>query len=85
MLAVQTKPEKVTGEELKNAAKPRDIIVARHKKVTSYNDNGDEITKTQISYVNISKKVNESKKLIKTDSAAEKLAQLEKIFTKKEN
>lgn len=60
---------------------PQDIIAKRAKKIIEY-QNGARIERTVYTEVNITRMVNETKKLVKTDTATEKLAEIEKIFTK---
>lgn len=81
MLQVLCKPKlkRFTKEE---ATTNTDIIVTRYTQKTTYNKDGSYTVKREPQQVNITKKMNESKKLIKKDTAAEKLAELEKIFTK---
>lgn len=61
--------------------KPKDIIVKRVSYVIEYDEEGNEIKKRKETLVNITKKINETKKLIKTNTAEEKLAAFEKICT----
>lgn len=65
-----------------NAVQYRDIIVKKHKKVVTYDEKGIMTVERIPTLVNISKLVNESKKLIKINTAEEKLAELEKIMSK---
>lgn len=83
MLQVLCKPKlyRPTAEEIKTDQN-RDIIVTKYQNQTVYNEDGSFTVKRIPTKVNITKKINESKKLIKKDTAAEKLAELEKIFTK---
>jgi predicted ATP-dependent endonuclease of OLD family len=60
---------------------PQDIIVKRVSYVTEYDEEGNEIKKRKEKLVNITKKINETKKLIKTNTAEEKLAAFDKICT----
>lgn len=62
--------------------KPKDIIVVKYETKTDYDQSGNMTVKRVPKKVNVTKMVNESKKLIKRNNAAETLAQLEKIFTK---
>ena len=71
---------KINLKETKNFVK--DIIITKYEKKTTYSDQGDMIIRRIPVKVNITKKVNETAKLIKEQTAAEKLAELEKIFTK---
>lgn len=60
----------------------KDIIITKFKKETKYNDDGSETIIRIPVKVNITKKVNETAQIIKEQTATEKLAELEKIFTK---
>lgn len=60
----------------------KDIIITKYKNETTYNEDGSRTEKRVPVKVNITKKVNETAKLVKEQTAAEKLAELEKIFTK---
>lgn len=60
-----------------------DIIITKYEKKIDYNENGEKIEKRIPYKVNITKKINETAKLIKEQTAQEKLAELEKIFTSK--
>lgn len=71
----------LTKEEEK-AFDPKDIIVTKHQTQIIYNKDGSYTTKRIPKLVNVTKKVNESKKLIKRDAAMEKLKELEEIYTK---
>ena len=71
---------KVNLKETKNIVK--DVIITKYEKKTTYNEEGDMIIKRIPVKVNITKKVNETAKIIKEQTAAEKLADIEKIFTK---
>ena len=62
---------------------PKDIIITKYEEKTTYNEEGDRITKRIPVKVNITKKVNATAKLIKEKTAQEKLAELEKIFSTK--
>lgn len=59
----------------------KDIIVTKTIDVEEEKEDGTKIIKKQKTKVNITKKVNETAKLIKNKSAEEKLAELEKVFT----
>ena len=62
--------------------KQKDIIITKYKNETTYNEDGSKTVKRVPVMVNITKKVNETAKLVKEQTATEKLAELEKIFTK---
>ena len=59
----------------------KDIIVTKTIDVEEEKEDGTRIIKKQKTKVNITKKVNETAKLIKNKTAEEKLAELEKVFT----
>lgn len=62
---------------------PNTEVIVQKKQVTTEEDkNGNTITKTSYKEVNITKLVNETKKIIKQNSAEEKLKELEKVFSK---
>ena len=87
MLSIYKKPKmkRLTKEEIKehqNAAKIKDVIVKKYNEVETYTEEGDKLTRRVPKEVNVTKLVNETKKLVKNASAEEKLAELEKIFTK---
>lgn len=84
MLEVEKKKKgyhRPSKEERKNY-KHKDIIVTKHEQVIEYDENGNQTIKRIPCQINLTKKTNESKKLIKTYSAEQKLEELEKIFTK---
>ena len=83
MLRVEQKPKvkTFTDEEIRRLTN-EDIIVTKYTAQTVYNDDESYTVKKIPKKVNLTKKINESKKLIKKDTAAEKLAELEKIFTR---
>lgn len=62
-------------------AKRTDIIVTKFEKKTEVQEDGTIITKTIPKNVNITKLVNETKKLVKRDLAQEKLNELKSIYT----
>lgn len=78
MLEIERKPEKPKLYQVEQ----RDIIITKYKETTIYNEDGSILTKKEPVQVNITKKVNETKKMIKNYTAEEKLAELEKVFTK---
>lgn len=63
-------------------AQIEDIIITKYEKQTIYDEEGNKIEKRIPVKVNITRKVNESAKLIKEYKAEEKLAEIEKISTK---
>ena len=62
--------------------KKKDIIITRYTTTTEYDKNRNQIIKRIPKQVNITKVVNESKKLLKRQNAEKTLAELEKYFTK---
>lgn len=62
--------------------KKQDIVITKTKIETIENEDGSTTLKRIPVKVNITKKVNETKKMIKNYTAEEKIAELEKIFTK---
>lgn len=61
----------------------RDIIVVKTEYEETENAQGERVLKRKTSKVNVSKKVNETAKVVREKSAAERLAEMEKFF--KEN
>lgn len=59
--------------------KRRDIIIYKVSYEETYNEKNEKITKRIETPFNVTKKVNESAKLIKVYTAQEKLKELEKI------
>lgn len=87
MLNIYKKPKekRLTKEEMKElqeAGKVKDVIVTRYTEVETVNENGEKVIKRKANEINVTKLVNETKKLVKNATAEEKLAELEKIFTK---
>lgn len=76
-------PNIVLDKKKTDKLKGREIIVNKVSWETEVAENGDIIKKRKIKKVNITKKINEEKKLIKNNQAEEKLAELEKIFNEK--
>lgn len=70
----------VFNEEMRKKLKGRDIIVIKVGYTTYINDHNEEVKRRIISKVNITEKVNESKKLLKTQNALEKSKEYDKIF-----
>lgn len=60
--------------------KEEDIIVNRVKYETDYDNNGNRIIKRLLTKVNLTKKINETAKVIKTLSAEEKLANIQQTL-----
>lgn len=80
MLEVERKPQDLKKITKKN--KNRDIIIKKFEIKTEVNDDGSITTRRIPVNVNITKKVNESKKLIKNYTAEQKIEELERIFSK---
>ena len=62
--------------------KNNDIIITKYEDKVSYLEDGTKQIKKVPHNVNLTKKINETKKLIKAATTEEKLAQIERIFTK---
>lgn len=56
-----------------------EIITVKYSEKTVYNEDGSKTVKRIGEKVNVTKKVNESKKLVKTYSAEEKLQEIERL------
>lgn len=82
MIQAFSKPKLYRPTEKDYLEENQDIIVTKYQNKTIYNEDGSITVKRIPKLVNITKRINETKKLIKKDSAAEKLAELERIFTK---
>lgn len=59
-----------------------ELIVTRSNPTLRVNEAGRLEMVTKYKKVNISRMVNETKKLIKAETAAEKLAEIQKVFSK---
>ena len=68
--------------KLPGVVESHDIIIKKYETVVEYNANGDKTEKRVPITINITKKINETKKLIKTATAEQKMAEIEKIFSK---
>lgn len=73
--------EEINKKSLPAKAK-EDTIIYRAKNVTTYNDDGSVTIKREYQPINLTKKINETAKLVKQQTAAQKLAELEKILQK---
>lgn len=84
MLEICRKPGKVPTmtPEIQQALKIKEIVITKYKTVETVNADGSINIKNVPVNVNITKLVNEQKKLVKNYSAEEKLKELEQIFTK---
>ena len=60
--------------------KDRDVIVVKTEDEETENANGERVIKRKTSKVNITRKVNETAKIVKEKTAAERLAEMEKFF-----
>lgn len=74
-------PKAKKAEEM-NLPPAKDTIIIKFTEVEEVKENGERVIKLQETRVNVTKKVNETAKLILQQSAVEKLAELEKIFSK---
>lgn len=63
-------------------AKRHDIIITVHETVVTVNENNEEVHKRIPKKINITRKVNESAKVLKQEKAQQLLNELEKIYTK---
>ena len=68
--------------KLKEVPENADIIITKYETKTEYTDDGSKLEKRVPIKVNITKKINETKKLLKTTTAEQKMAEIEKIFSK---
>lgn len=72
----------VGNDEIAKKSMPKDIIVTKFTQKLEYDEQGNCIIKRVPQRVNLTKKIQETKKLIKKDKASETLKELERIFTK---
>lgn len=70
----------VFTDKMREKLKGRDIILEKVGYTTYINEKGEEVKRRTTSKVNITKKVNESKKLLKTTNAIEKLEELDNVY-----
>lgn len=79
MLEVERKPRKDFNFE---RPKKRDIIIKKAKEKITY-ENGKKVIETVYEKTNLTKKINETAKLVKSDNAIllQKMDEVEKIFT----
>ena len=75
-------PSKLTEKPF-SQVKPTDIIISRLHEVINYDEKGRMITEYRKEKINISKAMNESKKIVMANIAEKKLSEIEKIFTTK--
>lgn len=61
---------------------PKDIIITKYEEKTEYLKDGTKQIKKIKREINITKKINETKKILKNYSAEEKLQEIEKVFSK---
>ena len=66
----------------KKPPKKEDIIVTRYTEKSTYDNDGTKKTKRIPQRVNITKLVNETKKLLKTEKAVDKINELKAFFSK---
>ena len=78
--ALRTKKEKRDYPDFK----VEDIIVRKVELQEEVNDEGFLVKKPIVKLVNVTKLVNETKKLIKSDNVNEKLEEIKQMLTKKE-
>lgn len=81
MLEVEKKAR--LQKKQKSHPQSKDIIVIKYEKNIEYKTDGTKIERRVPKKVNITKMVNERKKVIKTNKAQETLDEIEKIFTNK--
>lgn len=62
--------------------KREDVIVRKAYEETSYDDAGRKITERKHKLVNITRKINETAKMVKEITAADKLKELEELIAK---
>lgn len=62
--------------------KPTDIFITRVHENITYDEKGRKITEYRKEKINITKAMNESKKIVLANVAEKKLQEIEKIFTK---
>lgn len=67
--------------KLKNPKK-EDVYVAKVEEIITYDEEGNEVKKRKTSYTNVTKLVNETKKLIKVNIAEQKIDEVKKILSK---
>lgn len=68
--------------KLKEVPEHADIIITKYETKTEYTEDGSKLEKRVPIKVNITKKINETKKILKTTTAEQKMAEIEKIFSK---
>lgn len=86
MIAIYKKSTKKKKKDLKaleKATKPRDIIIKRVSYVMEENEQGDLVRRKREKLVNITKIVNESKKLIKCETASQKITNMQEELINK--
>lgn len=65
----------LTEEEIKSCQN-QDVIITRFKNITEVNEDGSLLTYRKEKKINVTKMVNEQKKLLKTETAAQKITEL---------
>lgn len=85
MIAIYKKKtgKKPDLKKLEAKAKPKDIIIKRVSFVMEENEQGDLVRRKREKLINISKIVNESKKLIKCETASQKIATMQEELINK--
>lgn len=76
---------KAKEKELNYKGKPcadQEIIITKIRQVQETTEDGKLVTYEKEKKVNLSKKINETSKLLKVQNAQEKLKEIEQIFTK---
>lgn len=75
MLKVNMKPKKI-----EKVPQTKDTIVNKVHYESTYDKDGNKITKRVVEKVNITKKVNETAKILKTMTAEEKIASIQQTL-----
>lgn len=76
MLRVNMKPVGIITKPHED----KDIIIKKVTYTTSYDTEGNEIKKRVITKVNLTKKINETAKVLKTMTAEEKIANIQQTL-----
>lgn len=74
--------ERKKHHNVEHVPAPEDITITKYEEKTEYLKDGTKQIKKVKKEINLTKRINETKKLIKAATTEEKLAQIEKIFTK---
>lgn len=78
----QYKDERIESQFKTKDLKNDDIIVEKTIEVETVRDDGVKEISIKSQKVNLTKKINETARIYKKDKASEKLAEIEKIFSK---